>query len=159
MALTVFSKHYEKKPAFVRLLAAPNFAADLKRGMPRLNTIDRERAIVRLQAGDTQNAVANDLGVAVSIISRLWTRLQATGSTRDQEGRGRPRVTSARQDRRILPAAETARNTIGNHNAPVSGHTIRRRLSERDLRCRRPARRPMLTARHRHSDCSGHNSA
>ena len=126
--------------------------------MPRLNTIDRERAIVRLQAGDTQNAVANDLGVAVSTISRLWTRFQATGSTRDQERRGRPRVTSARQDRRIyrqhlreplLPAAETARNTIGNHNAPVSGHTIRRRLSERDLCCRRPARRPMLTARHR----------
>ena len=34
--------------------AAPNFAADLKRGMPRLNTIDRERAIVRLQAGDSK---------------------------------------------------------------------------------------------------------
>ena len=99
--------------------------------MQRRNTIDRERAIVRLQAGDTQNAVANDLGVAVSTFSSLWTRFQATGSTRDQE---RPRVTSARQDRRIycqhlreplLPAAKTARNTIGNHNAPISGHTIR----------------------------------
>ena len=90
------------------------------------------------KAGDTQNAVANDLGVAVSTISRLWTRFQAPGSTRDQERRSRPQVTSARQDRRIyrqrlreplLPATETARNTIGNQNAPVSGHTIRRRLS------------------------------
>ena len=35
--------------------------------MPRLNTIDRERAIVRLQAGDTQNTVANDLGAALSL--------------------------------------------------------------------------------------------
>ena len=111
--------------------------------MPQLNTIDRERAIVHLQAGDTQNA--NDLGVEVSTSSRIWTRFQATGSTQDQERCGRPRVTSAQQDRRIyhqhhheplLPAAKMARNTIGNHNAPVSGQTIRRQLFKQDLCCR-----------------------
>ena len=69
--------------------------------MPQLNTIDRERAIGRLQAGVTKSAVANDLGVAVSIIFRLCTPFQATGNTLDQKRRGRPRVTSVQQDRRI----------------------------------------------------------
>ena len=49
----------------------------------------------------------------------------------------------------FTPAAETGRNTLGRHGAPVSGQTVRRRLRERGLYCRRPATQPVLTARHR----------
>ncbi|KAK7097812.1 hypothetical protein V1264_004736 [Littorina saxatilis] len=89
--------------------------------MPRLSAIDRERAIGRLQAGNRPAAIANVMGVATSTICCLWTRFQASGSTRDGARSGRPRVTTARQDRVIyrqhlrqqfLPATETSRNTV-----------------------------------------------
>ena len=123
--------------------------------MPRLNAIERERAIGRLQAGDRPSIVANALGVAVSTICRLWSRFEEAGGTQDGARSGRPRATTVRQDRRIyrehlrrpfVPAAETARDTVGRHGAPISQWTVRRRLSERQLLCRRPARRPPLTA-------------
>ncbi|KAK7109583.1 hypothetical protein V1264_013599 [Littorina saxatilis] len=126
--------------------------------MPRLSAIDRERAIGQLQAGNRPAAIANVMGVATSTICRLWTRFQASGSTRDGARSGRPRVTTARQDRVIyrqhlrqpfLPATETSRNTVGTHGAPISGTTTRRRLSANHLYCRRPARRTLLTAQHR----------
>ncbi|KAK7094025.1 hypothetical protein V1264_007701 [Littorina saxatilis] len=126
--------------------------------MPRLSAIDRERAIGRLQAGNRSAAIANVMGVATSTICRLWTRFQACGNTRDGARSGRPRVTTARQDRVIyhqhlrqpfLPATETSRNTVGTHGAPISGTTTRRRLSANHLYYRRPARRTLLTAQHR----------
>lgn len=126
--------------------------------MPRLSRAERERAIGRLQAGNRPAEVATALGVAVSTICRLWTRFQTNGDVLDNARSGRPRVTTARQDRRIhrshllhpfTPATETARITIGRHGAPISGQTVRRRLTDRLLRCSRPTRRPPLTARHR----------
>ncbi|XP_070183444.1 uncharacterized protein [Littorina saxatilis] len=126
--------------------------------MPRLSAIDRERAIGQLQAGNRPAAIANVMGVATSTICRLWTRFQASGSTWDGARSGRPRVTTARQDRAIyrqhlrqpfLPATETSRNTVGTHGAPISGTTTRRRLSANHMDCRRPARRTLLTAQHR----------
>lgn len=126
--------------------------------MPRLSDQDRERAIGRLQVGDSPSVVANAFNVAVSTITRLWIRFQTNGSTRDNLRSGRPRVTTARQDRQIVgqhrrdpfcSATETARTTIGSHGRPVSGETVRRRLRQRGLNCRRPAVRPILTRRHR----------
>ena len=81
-----------------------------------------------------------------------------TGRTDDRGRTSRPRVTTARQDRRIFrshlrqpftPATETARDAIGTHGTQISGQTVRRRLREKNLACRRPTRGPVLTARHR----------
>jgi transposase len=126
--------------------------------MPRLSAADRERAIGQIQAGNRPAQVAAAFGVAVSTICRLWTRFHANGNTHDFPRSGRPRVTNARQDRAIhrrhlrepfTPATETATITIGRHGAAISGQTVRRRLRENALHCHRPARRPILTARHR----------
>ena len=125
--------------------------------MPRLSTRDRERAVGRLQAGQRPARVAAAMGVAISTICRLWVRYNTHGHVLDTPRSGRPRVTTPRQDRVIhrhhtrapfTPAAETGRNTLGRHGAPVSGQTVRRRLRERGLYCRRPARQPVRTARH-----------
>ena len=123
-----------------------------------MHQIERERAIGRLQAGDSATSVANHFGVALSTITRLWRRFLTNGNTQDNPRTGRPRVTSTRQDRHILfqhrrdrfrPATETARTTIGSHGRPISGQTVRRRLRQRGMRCCRPSVRPVLTARHR----------
>ncbi|KAK7114313.1 hypothetical protein V1264_000391 [Littorina saxatilis] len=128
--------------------------------MPRLTPEQRERAVGRLSAGDDPEPVAVAFSVHLSTVYRLQQRVVNTGSTADIQRSGRPRVTTQRQDRQILRhhlrnrfhtanEFETARNTVGNHQGPISGQTIRRRLAERDLQNCRPARGPVLTQRHR----------
>jgi transposase/transposase-like protein len=55
--------------------------------MPRLNEAQRNNAIDRLEAGESQTAVARIFNVSQSTISRLWDRYQQNGSQRqdDQE--------------------------------------------------------------------------
>ena len=67
--------------------------------MPRLDASTRNIAIGRIQAGESQYAVARDYNVHRSMISRLWQRYQQNGTTDDHPRSGRPRVTTAAQDR------------------------------------------------------------
>nr|KAG5686811.1 hypothetical protein BaRGS_032028 [Batillaria attramentaria] len=126
--------------------------------MPRLTSAQRERAIGRLQSGDTPEAVAATFQCHISTIYRLQHRFVTTGATADAQRSGRPRVTTPRQDRHIFrihaqdpfrTGAETARTVIGTHQAPISRQTASRRLRSRGLRNCRPARGPVLTVRHR----------
>lgn len=67
--------------------------------MPRLSQPERDRAIGMLQAGRCCLAVARVFGVHRSTITRLAERYHATGSSNDRPRTGRPRVTTAAQDR------------------------------------------------------------
>ena len=67
-------------------------------------------------------------------------------------------MTTPQQDRHIVlshlrnrfhPATSTAAITIGTHTRPINGHTVCRRLQERQIQARRPARGPILTIRNR----------
>lgn len=126
--------------------------------MPRLSEAERNRAVGMVQAGMHQNEVANRFGVSRLTISRLMSRLMATGSTNDRPRSGRPRETTARQDRQIrlghlrnrfIPATVTANRIVGRRNYRISAQTVRNRLREAGLRSRRPVVGPMLTQRHR----------
>ena len=111
--------------------------------MARLTEVQRGQAIALLMQGQTQR----QFGVNVSTIERLVRRLRETGRLADRPRTGRPRVTTRRQDRairlahlrnRYVTATETANNTIGNHNRHIHPKTVRNRLREAGLRCRRP---------------------
>lgn len=128
--------------------------------MPRLSRQERDQAIGRLNAGQSTQTVARAFNVHVTTIRRLRTRFNAFQTTDDRPRSGRPRVTSVRQDRliyfqhrqeRTRSASETARVAIGNHQRPISSDTVRRRLRAENLHCRRPARGPVLTNRHRNN--------
>ena len=115
--------------------------------MARLTEVQRGQAIALLMQGQTQRQVAMQFGVNVSTIKRLVRRLRETGRLADRPRTGRPRVTTRRQDRairlahlcnRYVTATETANNTIGNHNRHIHPKTVRNRLREPGLRCRRP---------------------
>jgi transposase-like protein len=83
----------------IKLKAIP---LDTKRSRyARLNEAQRSNAIGRLEASESQTAVARIFNVSQSTIFRLWDRYQQTGSTRDLPRLGRPRVTTAAQDRYI----------------------------------------------------------
>ena len=128
--------------------------------MPRLNQNQRLRAIGMLESGLRQVDVATHFGVTRLTISNLHRRYRLQGSADDLPRSGRPRVTSAAQDRyirtshlrqRFLPATVTAARTRGRTNNRISAQTVRNRLAEHGIRARRPYRGPVLSQRHRHA--------
>ncbi|GFT14466.1 HTH_Tnp_Tc3_2 domain-containing protein [Trichonephila clavipes] len=56
------------------------------------------RVIGRLESGQTQRSVADAVGVARSVVARLWNRFQETGNVRRRPGAGRPRATTSTDD-------------------------------------------------------------
>jgi len=103
--------------------------------MPRLSNDERNRAVTMLLQGTTQQEVATALGVHQATVHRQ--RLVQFGNTNDRPRSGRPRVTTARQDRlmrltnlrnRTRTAVETAITTPRTHNHCISAHTVRNRL-------------------------------
>ena len=154
-AWDVFTDSLAIKEDPCTVAAGPIFDTDT---MPRLTPAERERAVGLLTAGEDPRAVAVAFNVHLATIYRLQQRFTATGVTDDRPRTGRPRVTTQRQDCHIFrhhvrdrfqTANETGRNTLGNHQRLISGQTVRRRLAERDLENRRPARVLVLTRRHR----------
>jgi len=127
--------------------------------MPRLNSEERAQVLAMLECGRTQEQVARRFNVSRSTIVRLIRRVRDTGTSIDRPRSGRPRVTSIRQDNyirqrhlrdRFVTAQSTSRIVVGNRGRPISRHTVRNRLRERGITCRRPYRGLILTLRHRH---------
>jgi hypothetical protein len=112
--------------------------------MPRLNPQQREQAIGRLHAGQPARVIANDFNCNIRSIERLRVRYNATNGTNDRPRCGRPQVTTPRQNRlmvhqhlriRFTRTTETARQTVGTHQRPISVNTVRHRLVASNLRC------------------------
>ena len=127
--------------------------------MPRLNSEERARVLAMLECGRTQEQVARRFNVSRSTIRRLVRCVRVTGTYADRPRSGRPRVTSVRQDNfirqrhlrdRFVTAESTSRVVVGNRGRPISRYTVRRRLRERGITCRRPYSGLVLTLRHRH---------
>ena len=124
--------------------------------MQRLNEAERNNTIGRLEAGESQTAVARTFNVFQRTISRLWDRYQQHGSSRDLPRSGRPRVTTAAQDRyirlrhlrdRFTTATSTASRVPGMRR--ISDQTVRNRLRDAGIRARRPVRAVVLNRQHR----------
>ena len=124
----------------------------------RLNRVARARAIGQIEAGRQLKYVAAAFGVNRLTITRLRQRYVQTGSVEDQPRPGQPRVTSQRTDRairlthlrcRFRPATETANETPGRNRSWISHQTVRRRLRDAGIHCRRPYYGARLTGGHR----------
>ncbi|GFS86111.1 uncharacterized protein TNCV_1583561 [Trichonephila clavipes] len=61
----------------------------------------RGGVIGRLEYGRTQREVSEELGIAKSVISRLWQRFQGDGNVSRCYSTGHPRVTTPNEDREI----------------------------------------------------------
>lgn len=132
----------------------------------QMSPFERGRAIGLKEAGWSNRRIARHLGRSDATIRRCWQEWVNHGRTERQEGSGRPRATTEREDRVIVRSALTApdaslstiRRVTG---TPVTAMTIDRRLSERGLRSRRPLRRLPLTVAHRQARlqwCRAHST-
>ncbi|GFX50084.1 hypothetical protein TNCV_2375731 [Trichonephila clavipes] len=81
------------------------------------------RVIGRLESGQTQRSVADTVGVARSVVARMWNRFKETGNVRRRPGAGRPRATvytvnsPSKQNRECYAAAKTV--ALGNRTKGV----------------------------------------
>ncbi|GFW75113.1 transposable element Tcb2 transposase [Trichonephila clavipes] len=117
----------------------------------------RGRIIGRLECGRTQLEVSEELGIAQSVISRLWQRFQDNGNVSRWYSTERPRVTTPNKDRQLAVTAKRNRRStssdLSRHlssatGTTVSRQTVYRRVGHIGLYVRRPVRCVPLTATH-----------
>ncbi|GFV22395.1 uncharacterized protein TNCV_3892651 [Trichonephila clavipes] len=102
-----------------------------------LDAFTRGRIIGKLEEGRSVTSVAAELGIAHSIVSRLWRQFQTTVTAIRGFSSGRPRGTTPADDRYIVlqarrnrrqTAGEIARHTTQATGRPISRFTVARRL-------------------------------
>nr|CAH7754046.1 unnamed protein product [Callosobruchus chinensis] len=123
--------------------------------MPRneLSAFDRTRIIALWQEGLSRHQIANRLR---STVSKTIRRHEETGEVNSRPRTGRPTVSTRGEDTYIAQLARRERSVTipvlrsqlqRKFNRVISTATIRRRVLASALRCRRPLRVPLLTAR------------
>ncbi|GBO23322.1 hypothetical protein AVEN_129967-1 [Araneus ventricosus] len=104
-----------------------------------------------------QLEVTEELGIAQSVISRLWQRFQDDGNVSRCYSTGRPRVTTPNEDRYLAVTAKRNRRSTASDlsrqlssatGTTVSRQTVYRRLGHIGLYARRHVRCVPLTATH-----------
>ncbi|GFU11253.1 transposable element Tcb1 transposase [Trichonephila clavipes] len=117
----------------------------------------RDRFIGRLECGGTQMEVSEELGIAQSVISRLWQRFQDDGNVSRCYRTGRPRFTTPNEDRYLAVTAKRNRRSTASDlyrqlssstGTTVSRQIVYRRLGRIELYAQWPVRCVPITATH-----------
>ncbi|GFU31807.1 transposable element Tcb2 transposase [Trichonephila clavipes] len=120
--------------------------------MARRNHVDdftRGRMIGKLENGRTVTSVAAEFGINKRVVSRPWKAFQTTGAAVRKVGGGRPRTTTAGDDRYIILQAKRGRRQSASVIAlqlstatgrQVSRFTVARSLHKGGLFARLPER-------------------
>ncbi|GFX24922.1 transposable element Tcb2 transposase [Trichonephila clavipes] len=111
-------------------------------GRNHLDDFTRGRMIGKLQEGRTVTSVPAEFGINKSVVSRAWKAFQTTGTVVRKVGGGRPRTTTAGDDRNtILQAKRGRRQSVSviaqqlskTTGRQVSRFTVARRLHKGGL--------------------------
>ena len=101
--------------------------------MTRLNNNERNKAIGMLNAGTSATILSRYFGCTRKIIERLRRRFRVTGNVADRPRSGKPRVTTAADDRCIvLQYLRNRRLTAAANRRQYGIHpqTVRNQLSQ-----------------------------
>ncbi|GFV98417.1 transposable element Tcb1 transposase [Trichonephila clavipes] len=107
--------------------------------------------------GGKELEVSEELGIAQSVISRIWQRFQDDGNVSRYYNTGRPQVTAPNEDQylgvtakrnRRSTASDLSRQLSSTTGTTVSRQTVYRRLGHIGLYACRPVRCVPLTATH-----------
>ncbi|GBN12477.1 Transposable element Tc1 transposase [Araneus ventricosus] len=114
----------------------------------RLNNGMRWRIGGRLEAGQSQVHICREFNLTPRVVCNLWKQFQDTGSIERKPGQGRPRATTAREDRylsiiarrnRGATVSQLSRDFRAATGTRISRVTVSKRLHETLLFARRPA--------------------
>lgn len=142
---------------FCNLSVLDVITAKMERQRRNLSRDECVMATTLIQEGLSFRAVSRRLGVSHSTILRMFRRFEETNDHIRRRGQGRPRGTTAIHDRflqlnalrqRFVTSRHLQVQLSTTHNIHVSMSTVRRRLAERNLSFRIPARGPRLNANH-----------
>ena len=142
------------------LFAIWTFLCMLSNMKRHLTSEEAARAVGMLEAGHSQRQVAGQFNVSQSVISRLRNRYNQTGIVQERQRSGRPRCTTAPEDRYLGLIARRQRfQSAVRLNADfrqatgrrVSTQTIRNSFHASNLRACRPTVRPILTRQHKNA--------
>ncbi|KFM73508.1 Transposable element Tcb1 transposase, partial [Stegodyphus mimosarum] len=101
--------------------------------------------------------VSDELGIAQSVISRLWQRFHDDGNVSRRYSTGRPRLTTPNEDRYLAVTAKRNRRSTASDlsrqlssatGTTISRQNVHRRLGQIGLYARRPVKCVPLTATH-----------
>ncbi|GBM84890.1 hypothetical protein AVEN_51734-1, partial [Araneus ventricosus] len=99
-----------------------------------------------------------EFNLTLSVVCNLWKQFQDTGSIQRKPGQGRPRATTATEDRYLFiiarrnrgaTASQLSRDLYAATGTRVSRVTVSKRLHETGLLARRPAVCVPLTSTNR----------
>lgn len=100
------------------------------------------------------NEVAHQFDINKSTVCRIASRYRQRNNVERKSGSGRPRKSTARQDRQMtkivkIDPRKTAVDVTSYANeqlgVPIGVHTARNRLKEANLLARRPAKKPLIS--------------
>ncbi|GFU46190.1 transposable element Tcb2 transposase [Trichonephila clavipes] len=123
-----------------------------------MNDFTHGRMIGKLEEGRTVTSVAAEFETNKSVVSRAWEAFQTPGTAVNKVGGGRPRTTTAGDDRYIILQAKRGRQQSASAIAQqsctakgrqVSRFTVARRLHKRGLFTLCPERCLPLKVGHR----------
>ena len=126
-------------------------------GARKLSTEERLEVVVKIRNGMTWREVADSMKISESTILRILRKHRETGSVLDKPRSGRPRKTTARDDRvivrmsladRRLTATDICARLYRLHRIRLAVRTVRARLLQAGLKSCVAARKPLLTAEH-----------
>ncbi|GBM45040.1 Transposable element Tc1 transposase [Araneus ventricosus] len=124
----------------------------------RLDDGMRWRIMGRLEAGQSQVQICREFNLTPSVVCNLWKQFQDTGSIERKPEQGRPRATTATEDRylsiiarrnRGATASQLTRDLYAATGTRISRVTVSKRLHETRLFARRPAVCVPLTSTNR----------
>ena len=115
----------------------------------------RAQIVALDESGMKQSAIANQLHLSRQAVHGVLKRFRATGDLKSRPRSGRPSVTSPQTDRmirRMIKVNPTVSSSVlaASLPVPIAPRTVRHRLQKKfNMRARRPAKKPLLTAKNR----------
>lgn len=120
-----------------------------------LSETTRAQIVALEKSGMKQSAIAVQLCLSRQAVHGVLKRFKATGDFASRPRSGRPSVTSPHTDRLLIRMVKAMPSTSSRVLAaslpvPIAPRTVRHRLQTKfNMRARRPAKKPLLTAKNR----------